>query len=139
MPLHPDDIDKTTFTSHLGTLRYTRMPFGLKNSHATFQRVIDVVLSSVKWQFDLFYIGEIIIFSRSSDDHFRHLRQVFTLVSDENFSMKLNKCFFFSASSTTSDTWPGPRAPRPTEDLRRCQDFQTSQISGRGPILHCAL
>ena len=36
MPVAPEDSDKTTFTSYLGTFRYTRMPYGLHNAPATF-------------------------------------------------------------------------------------------------------
>lgn len=46
--LHPEDFETTTFTSYYGTYRYTRMPLGFKNARATFQRAIDLVLSSVK-------------------------------------------------------------------------------------------
>lgn len=72
-PLHPDDIDKSTFTYPYRTFRYTGMLFGLKNSPATFQRDVDVVLSSVKWQVDLIYIDDIINFSHSIEDHLRLL------------------------------------------------------------------
>jgi Reverse transcriptase (RNA-dependent DNA polymerase) len=44
------DQDKTTFTSHRGTYRFTRMPFGLVNAPATFQRAMDIILSRVLWQ-----------------------------------------------------------------------------------------
>lgn len=87
------DIDKTTFTSHYGTYRFKRMPFGLQNAPTTFQRAIDVVLASVKWQFALVYLDDIIVFSQSIDDHFDHLRTVLTLMLEAGFSLKLNKCF----------------------------------------------
>jgi Reverse transcriptase (RNA-dependent DNA polymerase) len=48
--MHPDDRDKTTFTCHVGTFRFKRMPFGLRNAPSTFQRAVDVILSGVRWQ-----------------------------------------------------------------------------------------
>jgi hypothetical protein len=44
IPVHPGDRDKTTFTSHYGTYRFLRLPFGLRNAPATFQRAIDIIL-----------------------------------------------------------------------------------------------
>ena len=57
------DREKTAFVTHHGLFQYTRMPFGLRNAPATFQRPIDIVLSSVKWQFALVYLDDIAIFS----------------------------------------------------------------------------
>jgi hypothetical protein len=48
IPVHPDDRDKTTFNSHSGIYRFIRLPFGLRNAPATFQRAIDIILSGVK-------------------------------------------------------------------------------------------
>jgi len=56
VPVAPEDRDKTTFTSYLGTYRYVRMPFGLRNAPATFQRALDIVLSGVRWQACLIYL-----------------------------------------------------------------------------------
>ena len=50
VPIAEKDKDKTTFTSHMGTFRYTRMPFGLRNAPSTFQRALDIVLSGVRWR-----------------------------------------------------------------------------------------
>jgi Reverse transcriptase (RNA-dependent DNA polymerase) len=46
----PEDLDKTGFTSHRGLFRFKRMPFGLKTAPATFQRAINVILSTVGFQ-----------------------------------------------------------------------------------------
>ena len=53
-----EDREKTTFTAYLGTFRYIRMPFGLRNALATFQRALDIILSGVRWQSCLIYIDD---------------------------------------------------------------------------------
>lgn len=46
--VHPDDQEKTTFTTPLGTFMYVKMPFGLMNAGATFKRAMDIVLLKKK-------------------------------------------------------------------------------------------
>jgi hypothetical protein len=45
IPVHPEDRDKTTFTSHYGIYRFLRLPFGLNSAPDSFQRAIDIILS----------------------------------------------------------------------------------------------
>ncbi len=69
IPVATQDQDKTTFTSHFATYRFKRMPFGLKNAPATFQRAIDIILAGVKWQHCLVYLDDVIAFSKSMESH----------------------------------------------------------------------
>ena len=95
LPLDPDDRDKSTFTTFLGTFRFLRMRFGLRNAPATFQRALDIILSGVRWQTCLVYIDDVIIFSRTIEDHFVHLDHVLTLLRNAGITLKLSKCTFF--------------------------------------------
>jgi hypothetical protein len=61
IPVAPDDMDKTFFTSNEGTYRFRRMPFGLRNAPATFQRMVEIVLSGLTWKSYLVYLDDIII------------------------------------------------------------------------------
>lgn len=63
--IYKNDKDKTALTSHHGLFSFTRMSFGLKNASGTFQRVIEVILSTVKWNFALHYVDYVIVFSSS--------------------------------------------------------------------------
>lgn len=57
-----------------------------------FQRLIDVLLSTVKWQQALASLEDIVIFSKTPDDHIEHTRSVLYLLKDANVTLKLNKC-----------------------------------------------
>ena len=95
VPVALEDRDKTTFTSYLGTFRYTRMPFGLRNAPATFQRALDIILSGVRWKSCLIYLDDVIVFSRTTEDHLRHVDEILTLLRNAGVTLKLNKCAFF--------------------------------------------
>ena len=95
IPVALEDRDKTTSTTHLGTSRHLRMPFGLKGAPATFQRALDIILSVVRWQICLVYLDEAIVFSRIDAEHARHLDTVLSLLRSAGISLKLKKCSFF--------------------------------------------
>ena len=100
IPMSVEDMDKTAFVSHLGTYRYKRMPFGLKNAPATFQRALDIILSGLRWQVCLIYLDDVIVFSKDMEQHLDHLDQVLSLLRDAGVSLKLRKCSFFQSRVT---------------------------------------
>lgn len=67
--MHSEDRDKTAFTVEYGNFEFVRMPFGLKNSPATFQRIMDNVLRELVGTICLVYLDDIIIFSPSLQQH----------------------------------------------------------------------
>jgi hypothetical protein len=73
----PEDREKTTFTTPWGTFMYTKMPFGLMNAGATFQRAMDIAFVGEKDKFVVVYLDDITVFSKSDKEHCRHLRKVF--------------------------------------------------------------
>jgi hypothetical protein len=93
-----DSRDKTAFTCHRGLYRFSRMPFGLCNAPATFQRAVDVILATVRWQCAITYLDDVIVYSSSKEQHLKDLRQVLSLLRDAGISLKLSKCHFFQES-----------------------------------------
>ena len=89
------DREKTAFTTPFGTYEFLVMPFGLINAPATFQRVMDRVFQEVTWKFVLVYIDDIIIYSKTYEDHLEHLKNVFTLLGNAGLKINLEKCDFF--------------------------------------------
>ena len=75
VPLAEEDRENTAFVTTGGKFEFTRMPFGLRNALATFQRLVDRVLGGLE-AFAAPYIDDIIIFSNDCKQHFGHIREV---------------------------------------------------------------
>jgi hypothetical protein len=72
-----DDKYKTTFTTRWGTFAYERMPFGLINAGATFQRAMQIAFDDLIGKIIQIYLDDLTVYSRNRQDHFDHLRKVF--------------------------------------------------------------
>lgn len=92
--IHPNDQEKTTFTTPWGTFMYVKMPFGLMNVGATFQRAMDITFSEEKDNFLVICLDDIMVFSRSDEDHIRHLEQVFQKCKENGVSLNPKKSNF---------------------------------------------
>ena len=75
--MHPDDQEKTAFTTPWGTFMYAKMPFGMMNVGASFQRAMDLAFVGLKDKFLLIYLDDLTIYSHNHHDHLQHLRNVF--------------------------------------------------------------
>ncbi len=93
--IRPEDRAKTAFTSPFGLFEFNRMPFGLCNAPATFQRLMDVVLSGLLWKNCLVYMDDIIVFGRSFDEHLDNLTLVLDALRAANITLKPSKCKLF--------------------------------------------
>lgn len=92
--MHESDIEKTAFSTEHGHYEYLRMPFGLKNAPATFQRVMDNILRGIQNEKCLVYLDDIIVFSTSLQEHLERLRRVFQRLRESNFKIQLDKSEF---------------------------------------------
>lgn len=95
------DREKIAFKSHQGLYGIIRIPFGLKNAPGTFNRVVDVILSAVRWKFALVYLDDIVIFSRTPEEHLNHLRHVLRLLKTAGVTLNLKSANYFQTQSTT--------------------------------------
>ena len=77
--IHPDDQEKTVFTTSWGTFMYAKIPFGLMNVGATFQRAMDIAFVGLKDKFFLIYFDELTVYSNSYEEHLQHLKKLFFL------------------------------------------------------------
>ena len=92
--VHPDDQDKTAFTTPWGTFKYVKMPFGLKNAGATFQRAMDITSSKEIHDFLVVYLDDLTPFSKSDQEHLKHLRQIFMTCREYGISLNPKKSMF---------------------------------------------
>ena len=74
--VHLDDQEKTNFTTPWGTFMYAKMPFGLMNAGATFQRAMDIAFSEEKDKTVVVYLDDITIFSKKEEDPLKHLEKI---------------------------------------------------------------
>ena len=70
------------------------MPFGLTNAPATFMRLMNDVLRSFLDDFVTVYLDYILVFSRTWDEHVKHVKQILDVLKRENPYDKLSKCEF---------------------------------------------
>lgn len=92
--MSPESIEKTAFSVNNGHYEYVRMPFGLKNAPSTFQRVMDNILREYLYKFCFVYMDDIVIFSRSLQEHLHHIKLIFKKIEYYNLKVQLDKSEF---------------------------------------------
>ena len=88
IPIKAEDGEKTAFRTADGLFQFTVMPFGLRNAPATFQRLMDVLLSGLKWNGLLVYMDDIIVYSASAQTYLALLEE--TLSRLAGAGLKIN-------------------------------------------------
>jgi transposase InsO family protein len=89
------DKEKTAFCTTEGLYQFRVMPFGLCNAPASFQRLMDLVLSGLQWSQCLVYLDDIIVLGRSFEEHIHNLQSVFSRLRESGLRLKPSKCSFF--------------------------------------------
>ena len=93
--IKPGDEWKTAFRTRYGHFEYLVMPFGLTNAPAAFQAYINHALRGLVDDFCIVYLDDILVFSRSEEEHTKHLHQVCERLRDAELYAKLSKCQFY--------------------------------------------
>ena len=90
--------EKTAFIVGNGLYEFNRMPFGLCNAPATFQRLMNHALRSVIGKKALVYLDDVIIYSKTQDEHMKDINEVLELIRKAGLRIQLKKCHFFRDS-----------------------------------------
>ncbi|CAF1598861.1 unnamed protein product [Rotaria magnacalcarata] len=94
IPIEEEDRHKTAFITPEGLYEWNVLAQGLKNSPPSFQRVMADILSPCR-QFALVYIDDIVVYSRSFEEHLQYVHQVLSILSQHNFQLNPSKCSIF--------------------------------------------
>jgi hypothetical protein len=94
VPIAEEDIEKFAFIVDNKLYEPVRMPFGSMNAPATFQRLIDRVLSGLTWQMCLVNIDDVIIFSKNFNQHLLDIKEVLKRFRLANLKLNPEKCVF---------------------------------------------
>ena len=94
IPIHPDDQEKTIFTCLYGTFAYRRMPFGLCNAHATFQRCMMSIFTDMIEDFMEVLMDNFSVYGSSFKNCLDNLCRVLARCEEKNFVLNWKKCHF---------------------------------------------
>lgn len=129
--LHQKDTYKSAFRTADGHYEFLVMPFGLSNAPSTFQSMMNQIFAPFLHRFVVVFFDDILVYSRSMEDHANHLVQVFKSLDSHQLHLKLSKCVFcqhfveyldhlVSARQVRPDprkiesmvAWPQPQSPK---------------------------
>ena len=126
-----EDKHKTAFCTPGGLYEFNVMPFGLCNAPATFQRLMNTILTGAQWESCLVYLDDIVIIGCTFEEHLHNLKRVLSCLKEAGLKLQPNKCHFCrkkvsflghtvsekgiatdESKTTTVKEWPVPTCPK---------------------------
>ena len=94
--IKPEDIEKTAFRTPYGHYEFVVLPFGLCNAPATFQTFMNNLFREEMDNFVIVYLDDVMIFSKTLEEHIKHVRHVLQKMHSKGLKLNRPKCRFFS-------------------------------------------
>ena len=95
LKIRESDIPKTAFTTRYGLFEYTVMSFGLTNAPAYFMNLMNKIFMEYLDKFVVVFIDDILVYSKTEEEHAVHLRLVLETLREHQLYAKLSKCEFW--------------------------------------------
>ena len=95
VPIHPDSRDKTAFCTKTGLYAWNCMGFGLTNSPATFQRLMNRILKGLHWSICMCYLDDILVFGPTFEEVLKRLEVILIRLREAGLKLKPKKCKLF--------------------------------------------
>ena len=89
------DVPKTAFRTRYGHYEFLVLPFGLTNAPATFMQMMNAIFHANLDDFVIVFLDDILIFSKTEEDHARHIEEVLKVLRKHQLYAKESKCEFF--------------------------------------------
>jgi hypothetical protein len=90
-----EDIHKTAFGTMYGNYEFVVVPFGLTNAPVVFMCLMNGIFRNYLDNFFIVFLDDILIYSKSEEEHENHLRLVFQVLREHQLYAKLSKCYFY--------------------------------------------
>ena len=124
--IRKEDRPKTAFITHDGLYQWIVMPFGLKNAPSCFQRFMQKVVENLLYRSVVVYLDDFLIFSKSFEEHLKHLKEFFCQIRKYNLRLGIEKCRFLCKEVKYLGYHLSEEGIKPDEEkIKAVQEFPT--------------
>jgi hypothetical protein len=93
--IRDEDISKTSFRTRYGHYEFTVVPFGFSNAPVVFMCLMNGVFRNYLDKFVIVFLDDILVYSKTEEEHEQHLRMVLQVLKEHQLYAKLSKCSFY--------------------------------------------